>query len=46
MSDEPGGAFQGATFERTDEGLRQWPVAGLSLLALAVLFGTLMKADR
>ena len=36
----------GALFERADGGLRQWPTAGLSLLALAILFGTLMKAGR
>ena len=36
----------GGLFERADGGLRQWPAAGLSLLALAILFGTRMKAGR
>ena len=33
----------GAVLERTDEVLRRWPVAGLSLLALALLFVGLME---
>jgi hypothetical protein len=32
----------GGVVERTDELLRQWPAAGLSLLALALLFGAAM----
>jgi formate hydrogenlyase subunit 3/multisubunit Na+/H+ antiporter MnhD subunit len=36
----------GGLFERADGGLRQWPAAGLSLLALAILFGALMVAGR
>ncbi len=36
----------GGVFERADGALRQWPVAGLSLLALAILFGALMVAGR
>lgn len=33
----------GAVLERTDEVLRRWPVAGLSLLAVALLFVGLME---
>ena len=33
----------GAVLERIDLGLRQWPVAGLSLLVLSLLFGILMR---
>jgi len=33
----------GAVLERIDLGLRQWPVAGLSLLVLSLLFGFLMR---
>ena len=36
----------GGLFERTDGLLRQWPTAGLSLLALAILFAAAMKAGR
>jgi hypothetical protein len=32
----------GAAFERSDELLRRWPVAFISLLALAALFGLLL----
>jgi formate hydrogenlyase subunit 3/multisubunit Na+/H+ antiporter MnhD subunit len=34
----------GGAFERTDTALRQWAVAGLSLLVLAFLFGAAMRA--
>jgi formate hydrogenlyase subunit 3/multisubunit Na+/H+ antiporter MnhD subunit len=34
----------GGLVERLDGGLRQWPVAGLSLLTLALLFGAAMLA--
>jgi multicomponent Na+:H+ antiporter subunit D len=34
----------GGGLERVDLGLRQWPVAGLSLLLLALLFGLAMRA--
>ncbi len=34
----------GRRLERADDVLRQWPAAGLSLLALAVLFGAAMLA--
>ena len=33
----------GGAFERTDAALRQWAVAGLSLLVLAFLFGAAMR---
>ena len=36
----------GLTLERLDGVLRQWPVAGVSLLALAVVLTTLMVAGR
>jgi formate hydrogenlyase subunit 3/multisubunit Na+/H+ antiporter MnhD subunit len=36
----------GRALERADGLLRQWPVAGLALLALAVLFGGAMWAGR
>jgi multicomponent Na+:H+ antiporter subunit D len=36
----------GAVLERTDDVLRRWPVAGLSLLTLALLFAGLMEAAR
>jgi multicomponent Na+:H+ antiporter subunit D len=36
----------GRMLERSDGVLRQWPVAGLSLLALTILFGTAMLAGR
>jgi hypothetical protein len=36
----------GQAVERTDGLLRQWPVAGLSLLALALLFGGAMWTGR
>jgi multicomponent Na+:H+ antiporter subunit D len=36
----------GAVLERTDAVLRRWPVAGLSLLVLALLFVGLMAAGR
>jgi formate hydrogenlyase subunit 3/multisubunit Na+/H+ antiporter MnhD subunit len=36
----------GTAFERTDGVARRWPVAGLSLLALALLFGVAMAAGR
>jgi multicomponent Na+:H+ antiporter subunit D len=32
--------------ERTDQMLRRWPVAGLSLLALAIAFGAAMGLGR
>jgi multicomponent Na+:H+ antiporter subunit D len=35
----------GAILERIDTALRQWPVAGLSLLVLALLFGVAMRAN-
>ena len=34
------------TVERVDGVFRQWPAAGLSLLALAILFGAALLADR
>ncbi len=34
------------SFERTDGVLRLWPVAGLSLLALAIAFGAAMELGR
>jgi hypothetical protein len=34
----------GSGLERVDRGLRQWPVAGLSLLLLSLLFGLAMRA--
>ena len=34
----------GGAFERADALLRRWPVAGVSLLALALLFGATMRA--
>jgi hypothetical protein len=34
----------GATFVRTDEVLRQWPVAGLALIVAAIAFGAAMLA--
>ncbi len=34
----------GGLFERGDAALRRWPVAGLSLLLLALLFGAAMRA--
>jgi formate hydrogenlyase subunit 3/multisubunit Na+/H+ antiporter MnhD subunit len=36
----------GMLIERIDGALRQWPVAGVSLLALAILFGATMLAGR
>ena len=36
----------GGVFVRTDAVLRQWPVAGLSLLIVALLFGAAMAAAR
>jgi multicomponent Na+:H+ antiporter subunit D len=36
----------GGGLERIDRALRQWPVAGLSLLVLALLFGALMRMGR
>ena len=36
----------GRMIERVDGMLRQWPAAGLSLLALAILFGAAMLAAR
>jgi multicomponent Na+:H+ antiporter subunit D len=35
----------GAVLERIDLGLRQWAVAGLSLLVLSLLFGVLMRTS-
>ena len=35
----------GGAIERIDADLRQWPVAGLSLLVLAFLFGVAMRAN-
>jgi hypothetical protein len=32
--------------ERVDGLLRQWPIAGLSLLVLSILFGAAMMAAR
>lgn len=37
---------RGAAIERLDERLRQWPVAGLALLALALLFAAALAAGR
>ena len=34
----------GGMIERTDDALRQWPVAGLSLLLLSIMFGAAMLA--
>lgn len=39
-------ARRGAAIERLDEWLRQWPVAGLSLLALALLLAAALAAGR
>jgi formate hydrogenlyase subunit 3/multisubunit Na+/H+ antiporter MnhD subunit len=39
-------AHRGAAIERFDEWLRQWPVAGLSLLALALLLAATLAAAR
>jgi len=36
----------GALFVRLDGGLRAWPVAGLSLLLVAIAFGLAMAAGR
>ncbi len=36
----------GRMLARADGVLRQWPVAGLSLLALTILFGTAMLVGR
>jgi hypothetical protein len=36
----------GGVLERIDTALRHWPVAGLSLLVLALLFGVLMATGR
>ena len=36
----------GTMLERIDGMLRQWPVAGISLLVLAILFGAAMLAVR
>jgi hypothetical protein len=36
------GLTLGAFFEKVDDGLRQWPAAGISLLTLALLFGVAM----
>jgi hypothetical protein len=36
----------GGVLERIDTVLRHWPVAGLSLLVLALLFGALMATSR
>ena len=36
----------GGAFERSDGVLRRWPVAGISLLAVAALFGALMGTVR
>jgi len=36
----------GGVIERLDGGLRQWTAAGLSLLALVILFGAAMLAAR
>jgi hypothetical protein len=36
----------GTGFERADGALRRWPVAGISLLTLALLFGVAMAAAR
>ena len=36
----------GEVFVRIDHGLRQWPVAGLSLLTLTLLLGMAMFAGR
>ena len=36
----------GSAFERTDGVLRRWPVAGISLLVVAALFGALMGMAR
>jgi multicomponent Na+:H+ antiporter subunit D len=36
----------GGAFENTDEVLRRWPVAGISLLVVAALFGALMWTVR
>jgi hypothetical protein len=36
----------GGVLERIDTVLRRWPVAGLSMLVLALLFGVLMGISR
>jgi len=36
----------GGVLERIDTVLRRWPVAGLSMLVLALLFGVLMATGR
>ncbi len=36
----------GGVIERIDGALRQWPVAGVSLLAVAIMFGAAMLAGR
>jgi hypothetical protein len=36
------GLTLGAFLEKIDDGLRQWPAAGISLLMLALLFGVSM----
>jgi formate hydrogenlyase subunit 3/multisubunit Na+/H+ antiporter MnhD subunit len=36
----------GAALERTDTALRQWPAAGLSVLAITAMFGAAMLAVR
>ncbi len=36
----------GRIFEWVDEGLSRWPVAGLAMLALAILLGAAMRAGR
>ena len=36
----------GGILERIDTVLRRWPVAGLSMLVLALLFGALMRMSR
>jgi formate hydrogenlyase subunit 3/multisubunit Na+/H+ antiporter MnhD subunit len=38
------GVAVGTAFERTDGIVRRWPVAGLALLALALLFGAAMRS--
>jgi hypothetical protein len=39
-------AVWGAAVERADRWLRQWPVASLSLLLLAIALGAAMLASR
>jgi hypothetical protein len=36
----------GGILERSDEVLRRWPIAGLSLLLLAIAFGALLELGR